>query len=200
MTMLDRFRFLASNGDLGGARQVLVVQTGSPELLSQAVEMLRGALPPVRMTVLLQRDMRARMRLLDEIEYLENDASKWSLIRDLASRRFDAAFVLYVDQPGYWKLKLLPFLIGVPRVFAVNEHMSWFPVAPRNPGPLLRHLIGRAGTERTGVEAAVDITRAVARTAATPVIAAWLYAYERIASARAALGGGIRWKDDPPPR
>jgi hypothetical protein len=199
VTMLDRFRFLASNGDLGGARHVLVVQTGSPEVLSQAVEMLRGALPGVRMTVLLQRDMRARMRLLDGIEYLENDA-KLSLVRDLAARRFDAAFVLYVDHPGYWKLKLLPFLIGVPRVYAVNEHMGWFPVAPRNPKPLLRHLAWRAGAERTGVEAAVDIARAVARSAATPAIAAWLYAYERIASARAALGGGVRWKGDPPPR
>jgi hypothetical protein len=200
VTMLDRLRFLASKGDLGGARQVLVIQTGSPELLSQAVEMLQGALPGVRMTVLLQRDMRARMRLLDGVDYLENDASKLSLIRDLASRRFDAAFVLYVDQPGYWKLKLLPFLIGVPRVFAVNEHMGWFPIALRSPGPLLRHLKWRAGTERTGVEAAADITRAVVRSAATPAIAAWLYAYERIASARAALGGGVRWKNDPPSR
>ena len=69
--MLDRLRFLANTGDVSGARTVLVVQSGAPELLSQAIEMLRGALPPVRMTVLLQRNMRGSVVLRDDIEYLE---------------------------------------------------------------------------------------------------------------------------------
>src|SRR5437868_11211080 len=30
------------------------------------------------------------------------------------------------NDPGFWKLKVLPFILGVPRVYAVNEHMGWF--------------------------------------------------------------------------
>src|SRR5438270_3920363 len=106
MTMLDRLRFLANTGDVSGTRTVLVVQSGAPELLGQAVDMLRGALPPVQMTVLLQRNMRGSVMVRDDIEYLDNEGSKHALISTLRSRRFDAAFVLYTNNPGFWKLKL----------------------------------------------------------------------------------------------
>jgi len=195
--MLGPFRFLVSNGDVGDAREVLLIQTGDPELLALAVDMLSEALPRVRLTVLLRRNVRGRVRLRENVEYLDNDRGKSALVRDLAGRRFDAAFVLYANQPGYWKLKLLPFLIGVPRIYAINEHLGWFPLTLRKTGPLLRHLASRAGAQdSSGIEAAIRLTGGVARSALSPAIAAWLFAYERIASARASLHGGVRWKDD----
>jgi len=199
--MLDRLRFLASNGDVSGARSVLLIQTSHPDVLTRAVDMLREALPQARMTVLLQRNMRGRLQLREDVEFLDNDREKGAVVRELSSRGFDAAFVLYANQPGYWKLKLLPFLIGVARVYAINEHMGWFPLTLRNTGPLLRHLAWRAGAQRSsGIEAAMRVAGSAARSAVTPAIAAWLYAYERIASARAALHEGVRWKDDNRPR
>lgn len=200
MSLFGPFRFLTANGDVGGARSVLVVQSGAPEVLVQAVDMLRGALPPVRMSVLLQRNMRGRLPLSDGVEYLDNEGSKRALLKELRRRQFDAAFVLYTNHPGFWKLKLLPFMIGVPRVYAINEHMGWFPITLRSAAPLLRHLAWRAGSARSGFNAAIDLAQSAAHSAATPAIAAWLYAYEKIASARASLGKGVRWKDERRPR
>ena len=196
MTVLDRLRFLANTGNISGAQTVLLVQTGAPDLLARAVDLLRSDLPPHQLTVLLQRNMRDLVTLRQGVEYLDNEGSKRAIMSALRQRRFDAAFVLYTNQPGFWKLKLLPFLLGVPRIFAINEHMGWFPLSVRNGAPLLRHLASRAGSQRVGLEAIADVAKDAARRAAKPAIAGWLLAYERLASARAALRGGVRWKDE----
>jgi len=194
-------RFLASRGDAAGARTVLVVQSGAPEVLEQVVQSTRDSFPGAAICVLLQRNMRARVRALEGVEYLENTGSKRALLEQLRARRFDVAVVLYTNEPGYWKLKLLPFLVGARHVFAVNEHLGRFPISLRAGGALARHVSWRAGGNGgSRTDALLGFGKTAAGHAASHVVAAWLLAYERIASARAAKRGAPRWKTPPADR
>jgi hypothetical protein len=184
MRALDPVRFLLADGNVSAAKTVLVVQTGAPDLLTKAVDVVRTTLPAASITVLLQRNMTDKTPLRDGIEYLENIGSKRAMTRRLRDRRFDVAFVLYVNQPGFWKLKLLPFLIGARNVLAVNEHMGWFPLSLRHAGALARHLSWRmSGHEGEG--ASMALAERLVRAVAKPVVIAWLIAYEKLASLRA---------------
>ena len=186
MSVLGPLRFLIGDGDLSAARNVLVIQTGSPELLTKAVDLVSTALPAASVTVLLQRDMAGKVSPRQGVEYLENTGGKRDLTRQLRARSFDAAFVLYFNQPGFWKLKLLPFALGVRNVLAVNENMGWFPVSLRHAGPFARHLIWRLGGAGVGGDgAAMVLAERLLRAAVKPAVIARLVVYEKLASLRA---------------
>lgn len=189
MSVLDPVRFLFANGDLSAAKKVLVIQTGSPELLTRAVDLVCTTLPCASVTVLLQRNMADEVPVRDGVEYLENVGSKRALTRRLRDRRFDAAFVLYVNHTGFWKLKLLPFAVGARNVVAINESMGWFPVGLRHAGTLARHMAWRLGG-RAGEGAFMDLAEGMLRAAALPAVIAGLIVYEKLASLRASTA----WK------
>jgi hypothetical protein len=178
-------RFLLGSGDVSSAKTVLVIQTGSPELLTQAVDLIRTQLPRAALTVLLQRNMRDKVPVREGVEYLENTGSKRGLTARLRARRFDVACVLYVNHPGYWKLKLLPFLIGARHVLAVNEHMGWFPINLRDARRLAGHLRWRAGSQARSSRTSVELAKSAVAAVARPLAIGWLIAYEKLASLRA---------------
>jgi hypothetical protein len=181
---MDPVRFLLGDGNVSTAKTVLVVQTGAPDLLLKAVDVVRTTLPAASITVLLQRNMTDRVPLREGIAYLENIGSKRAMMRRLRDRRFDVAFVLYVNQPGFWKLKLLPFFIGARHVLAINEHMGWFPLSLRQAGALARHLGWRMGRNE-GEGASMALTESLVRGVAKAIVIAWLIGYEKLASLRA---------------
>jgi hypothetical protein len=184
MRALDPVRFLLADGNVSAAKTVLVVQTGAPDLLIKAVDVVRTTLPAASITVLLQRNMADKVPARLGIEYLENLGSKRALTQRLRDRRFDVAFVLYVNQPGFWKLKLLPFFIGARHVLAINEHMGWFPLSLRHAGALARHMSWRM-SRHEGEGASMALAERLVRAVAKPAVIAWLIAYEKLASLRA---------------
>jgi len=179
--------------------RILVVQTGSPALLTRLVDSLRGNSPEASLTVLLQRDMRKLVPEREDIEYIDNQGPKPSFIKMLGERRFDRAYVLYSNEPGYWKLKLLPFLIGVGEVRVVNENLDWFPLDLRHTDSLAAHLRWRL---ESSVTFAGDMNLGAvwnaARAVAYPAVLAYLAGYEWLQTRRAGPEASA-WKDENKP-
>jgi hypothetical protein len=188
--MTRSLSFLLSNGDLTSARKLLIVQSGSHDLLPAAITLVQKTYPEAALSVLLRRgidELPPALRELDGIEYLENLGSKAEQVRNLRARGFDGVFVLYSNHPGYWKLKLLPFALGVGTVIGINEHLGSFPINLRHSKLLRDHLRWRLGS--TSGSAPADLLEDLARTAAAPAKLGYLFAYERIAELRARLRG-----------
>ena len=192
-------RFLTSNGNLTGARSLLVIQSGPAELLVELIARVRQTYPEASLSVLLQRGIADALVALPEpgaVEYLENMGSRAEQVRRLRARGFDGVFVMYSDHPGYWKLKLLPFLLGAGSVLAVNEHLGWFPVALQDLHRLGGHLVRRLGTGSVSLRGPA---RRVALAATAPALLGYLLAYERLAGLRARLRGSApTWKRGKP--
>jgi ADP-heptose:LPS heptosyltransferase len=53
------------------------------------------------------------------------------LWRELRNEDFDAAIVYFSGEPGFFKLKVLPFLLGIRDVLVINEHSNHFLAGPR---------------------------------------------------------------------
>jgi hypothetical protein len=185
MSVLDPIHFALGGADVSSAKTVLVIQTGFPELLTEAVDRVRAHLPAAAMTVLLQRNMADQVPVREQVEYLENVGSKRALTRQLRNRRFDAVFMLYFNHPGFWKLKLLPFLIGARQVLAINENLVWFPVSLRHAGALAKHMGWRWSGSGSGDSVAMDLAEGLVRAAVRPFMIAGLIVYEKLASLRA---------------
>ena len=60
--------------------------------------------------------------------------------RTLRRQSFDSGVVFFSGEKGFAKLKLLPFLLGVPKILVVNENGNYFYATYRS---LLRFLWGR---------------------------------------------------------
>ncbi|TMA24000.1 MAG: hypothetical protein E6J88_11820 [Deltaproteobacteria bacterium] len=171
----------------------LLVQTAAPERLARAIDKVRETHPRLRLSVLLQRAMAARVPARPDVEYIENEGPKPGFIRRLRARRFGTVFVLYTNDPGFWKLKVLPFLLGAARILAINENLDWFPVSLAKPRSLARHVFWRLGTSTAGGTGGIaQAVEMLVRRAAYPGLLAWLLAFERTQTHRA------RWRGSPP--
>jgi hypothetical protein len=194
--MTTALSFLFSKGDLTSAQKLLIVQSGPAELLPGVIELLQRTHPEASLSVLLRRgldELPPALRGTGEVEFIENLGSKLAQVRMLRERAFDGAFVLYTNHPGYWKLKLLPFALGVPSIVGVNENLGWFPVSLSDVKRLSGHMRWRLGS-RPGF-ASADLAEELANAAAAPAKLGYLLAYERLATLRARLAGsGALWK------
>ncbi len=163
--------------------RILVVQSGPPELLTQAVDAVRAAHPEAELTVLLQREKSEDVPRREGVEYLVNEGSKRAMVAQLRTRHFDAAYALQMGDPDYWKLELVPFLVGAGSTYAVDEQLGWFRTPPIYGFALLRHI----GSATAGFgEAAALACRALVY----PAVLARLAAYELWTNFRR----GARWK------
>lgn len=184
-------RFLSPLPSADPPARVLLVQSGSPQLLLRAVDGLRTQLPDSQLTVLLQRDMRGLVQERPDVEYLDNQGPKPAFVSSLRARRFSAAYVLFSNEPGFWKLKLLPFAIGAGAVFALNENLDSFPVDLKHGEQLARHLRWRLESSVTfSGDGHSKGLEALLKAAAYPAALAWLFAYERLREARRTGGTG----------
>ena len=180
------------------SRKVLVVQTGSPELLARAVDRVRENEPDFDYTVLLQREMEGKVPLREGVTYLVNEGPKPSFIARLRAENFGRAWVMFTNEPGYWKLKLLPFLLGASEVRVLNENLDWFVLSVQDLSPVAQHLRWRL--ESSVTRAALPGSGAIAsaaRAASYPALLLLLGAWEQGRLLRARLRGGADWKDPP---
>lgn len=191
---LPFLRWLLPNG--AAATRFLIVQTGSAPLLVRLVDLLRRDHPDAALTVLLQRNMRPAVSLRDGVEYLDNQGPRPAFIKLLRERRFGRAYALYSNEPGYWKLKVLPLLVGASEIYAVNENLDWFPMDLRHTDALAAHMRWRM---ESSVTFAGDVELAgvwsAAKAAAYPAVLAYLTGYEWLRTRMAGEAGGS-WKQE----
>ena len=175
--------------------RALVIQSGSPLVMARALPALRELLPEHRFSVLLRRDAVGRVPVGEGVDVFVVDGPKTRLVRELRARRFDRAFVLLANDPGYWKLKLLPFLLGAPGVDGVNEYLGCFPLGWRHLGALARHLRWRLESSVTFAgQAQPWAVAALARLVLYPLTLAYLLVHERVRSLSVRRRGGMDWK------
>ncbi|MDP8256351.1 MAG: hypothetical protein P9M14_11430 [Candidatus Alcyoniella australis] len=117
-------RFLLSRGaQTDDPGRVLIVQTCNPNLLEYVIVDARKRWPGADLSVLLQRGMREHVRLPQGVRGLDNPAGgHGQFARELRSERFDLIAFSGVRDPGYWKLRLLPFYLNPPRIALYDRH------------------------------------------------------------------------------
>jgi hypothetical protein len=66
--------------------------------------------------------------MLDQILVHTEAHHSWSHLRNLRNQGFDAVILFMTGDPGYWKVKLFAFLLGVPlgRILIFNENSDCF--------------------------------------------------------------------------
>ena len=182
--------------DHAASGRTLVVQTGSPQLLTRALDKLRQSSPETQFTVLLQKNMRAHVQLREGVEYLDNQGPKPGFVKMLRDRRYDRIYVLFSNEPGYWKLKVLPFLLGPRVIYALNENLDSFAIDLRRTDTLAAHLRWRLESSVTfaGASELAGLWGA-AKAVAYPAVLAYLAAYERASSLRAG-SAAASWKTE----
>jgi hypothetical protein len=178
--MMRNSRFLLSRVDLASARKGVLVQSGSAHLLARAVDTIRSRLPHLELTVLQQRGMQDRLRQRADVRYIDNIGSKRSLVRELRANEFDIAFVLYSNEGGFWKLKLLPFFLATKGVLAINENLDWFPITIRRAQELAQHIRWRLESSMTIAPGGMaPLVADVAKAITYPAVLTYLLAYEQ---------------------
>lgn len=175
--------------------RILLVQSGRPAVFARMVDAVRARAPGAALTAVVRGGTEL---LLDRtaVEVIVVSGASPAVVRGLRARRFDAGYLLACGDAGFAKLKLLPFLAGARRVFAVNENLDWFPVELRNAHVVAQHLRWRLESSLTWAGEPGTSRIAVAlKLAAYPAVLAYLLAYERVRVARARHRGAPRWKD-----
>ena len=194
--MMRSVRFLTSRVNLRQARRGLLVQTGSPDLLAKAIDVVRARLPKLELTVLRQRGVGERLPVRADVQYLDNEGPKLQMIRTLRESNFDVVFVLFSNESGFWKLKLLPYLLAADGVLAINEHLGWFPLTIQRGKELAKHLRWRLESSVTVAPGGVaPLVAGIGKAMTYPAILTYLVGYERLRNLR--LGADkkeLSWK------
>jgi hypothetical protein len=104
--------------------RILLIQTGNPNLTDVILDGLSERYGENAITFFSQRNMSGYLKPRDGIERIENPASnRWNLIAELRRRRFDLIGIVDSGERGFWKLKLLPFVLD-PGQFIVFDRSA----------------------------------------------------------------------------
>jgi hypothetical protein len=122
-------------------RNALLVQTCNPDLFAHVIRDARRRFPHARLTVLRQRGMAAHLSPdLPVDEWLDNpSAGRAAFARRLRRRGFDSACYVESGEPGFWKLKLLPWFGAPSAVFVYDRNAE---ATALNPATLAARLLG----------------------------------------------------------
>ncbi|HPQ70673.1 MAG TPA: hypothetical protein PKW95_16225 [bacterium] len=111
-------------------RTVLIVQTCNADLLGHVVAEARQRFARAKITVLVQKGMEPYLPELAADERLINPvAGQAALVRQLRARRFDAVCIVEGGERGFWKLKLLPFLLRPQGVWLYDRIARPWPLS-----------------------------------------------------------------------
>ncbi|NLH47589.1 MAG: hypothetical protein GX444_03185 [Myxococcales bacterium] len=127
-------RFLWSRTEPDSLRDILLVQTCNPDLLAHVAAEARRRFPRARLTALLQKDMRPYLPAdLPVDQTIDNPrGGKRGLLRRLRAGRFDAVCLIESGESGFWKLKLLPWILGSRAVLVYDRFGSAAWLEPRS--------------------------------------------------------------------
>ena len=103
-------------------RSVLTVQTCNADLLGHVVADAQRRFPHASHTVLFQRGMQPYLPQMAGVELIENlEGGRQELLRGLRARAFEAVCVVASGEKGFWKLKLLPFVLNPGSIWAYDR-------------------------------------------------------------------------------
>jgi hypothetical protein len=188
-------RFLLRHRDVRPGDRILVVQSGAPALFTRLIDALVARHPGVQVAALVGRGAEGAVPRREYVEYIASQGANASFVRELRARQFDHLFVLLSDDPGYWKMKLLPFALGASGLWAVNENLDFFPID-------LRHAKVAAQYARRRLESSITFAGAVrpwpveriAKAVLYPAVLTYLWGFERVQTLRAQANGAPHWK------
>jgi hypothetical protein len=196
MPMLSMpLRWLTGTRDLEAGDRVLVVQSGSPAVFSRVVAALLERHRGVQIAALVGRGAEDAVTRRDGVEYIASRGASGTFVRELRARNFDHVMVLAAGDPGYWKMRVLPFALGARRIWAVNENLDYFPIDLRHAPVAAQHARRRLESSVTfaGEVHSVPVER-VAKVALYPAVLGYLWTYERVRTLRARASGAPPWK------
>ena len=160
----DLWRMWRTDWPHDRVRRVLVLQTANPpsfnKILCAVRRRFEGA--EIEMAIhaetekTLPRDHGCRMLFI-------NRKNKSECVKELKSRGYDTVVVQFCAERGFWKLKLLPFLLGARQVLAYNESADAYALNRRHARIIFLHVKWRAGQFiRRGTGAHGSLLRALA--------------------------------------
>lgn len=119
-------KFLFSRQNDRQAKRILIVQTCNPNLLDHVTKDVLKEFSHAQVEVLLQRNMREWITFHEGISYFDNpEGDRKELIGKLKEARYDLVVIIVSGEPGYWKLKLLPWVIDPRAVRVYNRLAQW---------------------------------------------------------------------------
>jgi hypothetical protein len=135
--------FLFRRLDPAEVRSALVIQTCNHDLFGHVVADARRRFTSARIGVVIQRGMSLYLPPLPVDETWENLRDERSeLVGILRKRRFDVVCIVGSGERGFWKLKLLPLLLGAKSVWLYDRHARPKPLSLAQLGDLARGLFG----------------------------------------------------------
>lgn len=114
--------------------ETLIVQTAPPERIGAVLQRLKEIKPlgNTRFSLLVREDRVAELNdpaLVSRVVTYPVDlrvADYWKMLREVRARRYDSAVVSFTGEPGYTRLKWLPFLSGIRHKLIFNRNNDCF--------------------------------------------------------------------------
>lgn len=157
----DIWRMWQTDWPHENVRRVLLVQTANPPAFNgilcavrrrfHEAEIILAIHPETEKT--LPRDHGCRICFI-------NRKGKRECVRELRSLQCDTVIACFCAERGFWKLKLLPFLLG-PRQFLIyNENADAYPLNRQHFHILCKHIKWRA---RNVIRRETDLSNSILR-------------------------------------
>jgi hypothetical protein len=120
---------------------VLVVQTVNSPIFEKILRVVLRRFEDAEIELAIRPEMEKRLPKNHDCRLWLIDRDKRAeFIGELKSRYFDTVVVGWCAQRGFWKLKLLPFLLGPRRVLVYNENADSFFLNRRHLRAICHHL------------------------------------------------------------
>jgi len=116
---------------------ILVVQTCNPNLFEYVVKDVRKRYPQSKLTLFLQPEMKDYLssEVSQGCEILVNPKSRRrKVVRELRKHGYKKIAFVLSGEAGYWKLKLLPFLLFPVKPIAYDRHARPISLRPAGIG------------------------------------------------------------------
>ena len=122
-------------------RRVLVVQTANAPVFNKIFCGVRRRFQTAAIELAIHPEMEKALPADHGCTLLHIDRkNKLQFVRKLKSRRYDTVVVGFCGERGFWKLKILPFLLGAQQVLVYNENAGAFAFNRYHLGAMRRHL------------------------------------------------------------
>ena len=114
-------RFLSST-ELPDKPKVLIVQTANPNLTDHIIDALISEFGQDRVALFRQKGMAPYMIKRDGFQIIQNEkGGRLKTARNLKNDLFDIVCFANTDEPGFWKMRLLPFYCNPKSIYIYDR-------------------------------------------------------------------------------